>query len=286
MEAKYTEPMGGISCPIDPVVLSCYLDGELSEAEAAAVKAHLETCDACQAEYEAMRETVALTRCLAEAEAPTSIMQNVSEFLSSEVHEAPISAETLRLRRIRNGISAAAAALVLITGVSLLWPRLSRVQESLDKVENSLPTREDASDCDSDMAGSLPISPTDKTDGDSAPGAAGDSVHVQGSASSDIFPEVVSPSPPSETEAPSEPEFDAPVEEPSEETLAPEIPSQYSHLYYYWKGRYYYWPDEYLSPSLPDDVMLDFALSVLELAPLAGDEAALDEARAYLDKYS
>ncbi|HEY7975335.1 MAG TPA: zf-HC2 domain-containing protein, partial [Ktedonobacterales bacterium] len=44
--------------------LSAYLDGELTDSELAALETHLPTCEQCQRELAALRQTRALLRAL------------------------------------------------------------------------------------------------------------------------------------------------------------------------------------------------------------------------------
>lgn len=47
-------------------LLSAYLDSELTGAEMLSVRDHLDRCDACREEYEALRETKRLVASLAQ----------------------------------------------------------------------------------------------------------------------------------------------------------------------------------------------------------------------------
>ena len=103
--------------------MSLALDGELSANEEEQLQAHLTSCPACQAEWEAMRAVSTLL-----AKEP---MQSAPWGFSARVDQR-ISQRTARPRRVFGGLavvtgslSALAAALVLLVGVAaLLWNRV------------------------------------------------------------------------------------------------------------------------------------------------------------------
>ena len=55
-------------------LLSAYIDGEVSEAEAAQVDEHLEQCDECRAEFDSLSSTVNLLIALPQLELPRSFV--------------------------------------------------------------------------------------------------------------------------------------------------------------------------------------------------------------------
>lgn len=59
------------------ILLSAYLDGETRPEETALVERHLSTCERCQAELEALRETVGVLAGLREVEAPGDFVEQV-----------------------------------------------------------------------------------------------------------------------------------------------------------------------------------------------------------------
>ncbi len=57
--------------------LSDYIEGELSEQERAAVEKHLETCQACRAEADALAQTLSLLSSLSPVQAPEGFASSV-----------------------------------------------------------------------------------------------------------------------------------------------------------------------------------------------------------------
>lgn len=89
-------------------MLSSYVDGQLTEAEAAEVLRHLDSCGDCREELEALRATVGLLRTLPELDAPRSFA----------VTRSQLGARTRRAPRIvwatRAATSVAAVLLVVV----------------------------------------------------------------------------------------------------------------------------------------------------------------------------
>lgn len=306
MKTEHSDGMKIIACPVDPEILSCFLDGELSAEESASVTAHLHECEHCRAEYEALCHIAHLTKA-ARAEAPASIREGVTVSLEKELR-------IRRIRQIKTAVGTTAAALVLMVGLSFLLPRLNVMQKTFDGVGNEPSFVEDADrddvaldepscapgQSDEDLFSSgvhfdsaprpsmittEPMFENPETDTPCPPEAADPAVSES---DTDL------PSPPDskdmadENEGPSDPMPEAPPEETPDATPGTNSSpsSKVSHLYYYWNDSYYYWYDELREPTLPKDEMLAFARDLAELAPLAGDEKAAEEARQYIGEHS
>lgn len=93
-------------------LLSEYVDGELSAADAASVEEHLAGCEACRAELEALRQTAALVRSLPRADAPQGLARHVTESVGKQMVGRKRAA-ILRWTGV-GGWLAAAAALILV----------------------------------------------------------------------------------------------------------------------------------------------------------------------------
>jgi len=291
MKTERSDAAGVVSCPVDSVTLSCFLDGELSCDESDILKAHLATCESCRAAYEALSETVTLTKS-ASAEAPSSVGRGVSDFLLRETR-------LRRLRRLRTAVGTAAAALVLVVGISFLMPRLGVLQNISGSADDEFSLLADSEDRENDTLKDSAAAGKPTDEDTPAPGfdstdkeliVTPTETEVPSDDTTDFFAPLPDIEEPSESDAeilsPSSPEIEPPAEWPSVEDSSAGITSQNSHLYYYWNGAYYYWAAELLTPTLPEDVMLEFAKELSELAPLAGDSAAQKEALDYIKSHS
>ena len=89
--------------------LSAYLDDELTEPEAEAVRAHLESCADCRAEYAAY---LALSEALEPDELPEGLHASVMTKLAPELQKSRKRGQLVRLRPVLS----AAAVLVVIVG--------------------------------------------------------------------------------------------------------------------------------------------------------------------------
>ena len=94
-------------------LLSEYVDGELSAADAASVEQHLAGCDACRAELEALRQTAALVRSLPRADAPEGLTRSVTESVGKQVAGRKRAA-VLRWTGVGGWLAAAAALIIVI----------------------------------------------------------------------------------------------------------------------------------------------------------------------------
>ncbi|MFH1732635.1 MAG: zf-HC2 domain-containing protein, partial [Planctomycetota bacterium] len=94
-------------------LLSEYVDGELPAADAASVGQHLAGCDACRAEFEALRQTAALVRSLPRADAPEGLTRAVTESVGKQM-VGRRRAAVLRWTGVGGWLAAAAALIIVI----------------------------------------------------------------------------------------------------------------------------------------------------------------------------
>lgn len=115
----------GIPCQKIQGMLSEYIDGKLNKADKGIVEAHLEVCDTCSKELEALRMTVQLLHSAPEVPVPRSFRVTVpkrdgvfvhSDLRSPRLMNAPaaIALSPRSLRWLRPATSVAAIALVLL----------------------------------------------------------------------------------------------------------------------------------------------------------------------------
>ncbi|MBQ7143588.1 MAG: zf-HC2 domain-containing protein [Oscillospiraceae bacterium] len=91
--------------------LSAYLDGELTETEAETVRAHLDACPACRAEYAAY---LALSEALEPGELPEGLHESVMAKLAPDI---AARRKKQRLVRLRPALSVAAVLVVIVGAV-------------------------------------------------------------------------------------------------------------------------------------------------------------------------
>jgi len=94
-------------------LFSEYVDGELSAADAASVEQHLAGCEACRAEFEALRQTAALVRSLPRADAPQGLARSVTESVGKQMAVRKRAA-ILRWTGVGGWLAAAAALIIVI----------------------------------------------------------------------------------------------------------------------------------------------------------------------------
>jgi anti-sigma factor RsiW len=107
------------ACPEER--LSAYLDGELPEAEARAIEAHLASCERCAADLEALRQLEELTRGLAAPPVDEAEWSARWEGVAARVHRRAPAARASRLRRVVRLALVPAAAAALIALAVGLW---------------------------------------------------------------------------------------------------------------------------------------------------------------------
>ena len=95
-------------------LLSAYLDGETTRAEAETVVSHLETCERCRLEMEDVHAARSSLRALPILELPSSVLDAVDGHRVAEV-------VPLRRRPVRMAAAAAAAVVVLFVGLATLF---------------------------------------------------------------------------------------------------------------------------------------------------------------------
>jgi len=116
---------GGIPCQRIQGMLSEYIDGKLNKADKGVVEAHLEVCNTCSRELQALRMTVQLLHSAPEVPVPRSFRVTVpkrdgvfvhSGFRSPRPVNAPaaIALSPASLRWLRPATAVAAIALVLL----------------------------------------------------------------------------------------------------------------------------------------------------------------------------
>ncbi|MBM3157849.1 MAG: hypothetical protein FJ004_11290 [Chloroflexi bacterium] len=99
---------GGIPCQRIQGMLSEYIDGKLRKADKGVVEAHIEVCDACSRELEALRMTVQLLHGVPDVPVPRSFKVVVP------VRERAFGAASLRWLRPATAIAAIALVLLLV----------------------------------------------------------------------------------------------------------------------------------------------------------------------------
>lgn len=90
---------------------SAYLDGEVSPAESAFVRRHLDVCESCRAELAELHEARSALRALPTLEVPVSVFAGIGL-------DAPNNVVTFR-RRVVTWAAAVAAAVALFVGTAV-----------------------------------------------------------------------------------------------------------------------------------------------------------------------
>jgi anti-sigma factor RsiW len=101
--------------------LEAWIDGELDESEAAAVKAHVDLCEACRAEWRLAEAVVAELRALPEFDVPETVLQAVRSKIGPTLRERLRA--FIEVPRIRPVPAFAAVAAVVVV-VLVLSPSL------------------------------------------------------------------------------------------------------------------------------------------------------------------
>jgi hypothetical protein len=113
--------------------LSPYLDGALSSTETSTLEAHLATCEACRAELDELRATVAATRQLPRVDAPRSFALSPQLLEGRAVAPAP-SAPPLALgMRLASAGLAVFLAVVVIGDLSGVGGGSDGTREAIDE---------------------------------------------------------------------------------------------------------------------------------------------------------
>lgn len=107
-----------MSCPRTRKRLNPYLEGDLSDAERARIRAHLEACSGCAAELDALRRTLKLLGELPDVEPPPHLAQRIIARLRDGEGEPGrfdwLRGPLGRLSDLRAGMAALALALLAV----------------------------------------------------------------------------------------------------------------------------------------------------------------------------
>lgn len=122
--------MSARSCRDIRADLSAYLDGDLDADLTGATRAHLETCAACRSELELLRLTVAALRRQPVLPPPAAILAGVRARLRPEPWYRRFLGGGFRTFEFPLG---AAATVLVIAGISLLWLRNPEMSETLSR---------------------------------------------------------------------------------------------------------------------------------------------------------
>ena len=106
------------------MLLSAYLDGEVTAAERATVEGHLEECDACAAELEALRSTVIAVAAMPPARPPDDFVDGVQRAIRHRSRGRWFDGDGRRPPGLRIGYDAVAVAMlaILVSFVVTLLP--------------------------------------------------------------------------------------------------------------------------------------------------------------------
>lgn len=120
---------------LEPLLLSAYLDGELSDAEREQVETHLPDCSACRQELEALRGTVALLQRLPEVRPPRTFF--ITEAMVTPEQTVPWWRALLQLWQPLAAGASAAVALFLVA-LLVFAPGASGVAEPAPVAESAI----------------------------------------------------------------------------------------------------------------------------------------------------
>ena len=133
-------------CENYELMIGAAVDGELSETEAAALRAHLETCENCRAYYTALREISGAIRSELSAP-PAGLTERIMASVRAEAGETKEkkTAQIIPFRRYVRPLSlAAAAALVLWAGVRVSHMRMGSASSSAAPAAGAMVTMSQA----------------------------------------------------------------------------------------------------------------------------------------------
>jgi hypothetical protein len=102
---KGTEKSKGLRCPRAKRLFSPYLDGAVTGTEMLALQDHLSDCEACQAEYQALRRTQQLLASVKRPQAPEDLGLRLRVAISREAAQARAPFQGL-LVRLENTLEA------------------------------------------------------------------------------------------------------------------------------------------------------------------------------------
>ena len=149
--------------------LSPRLDDALSSAERASLEKHLETCEACRAELDELRTTIAATRELPQFDAPRSFVLTPQMLERRAVAPKPSPPPLALGMRLASAGVAVLLAVVVIGDLSSVGGGFNGAREVSDDLGASRMTAEFAAEADVDKADSGAVAPAPDTT-DSAQG--------------------------------------------------------------------------------------------------------------------
>ena len=118
-------------------LLEAWIDGDLDDADAAAVRAHVEQCESCQTEQKLAETVVAELRALPEFDVPEKVLQTVRKRTRLTFAERlEIFVEPFKPRRVP-ALAAVAAVVVLVVVLSP-WRRPPEVQYTDQEVARAV----------------------------------------------------------------------------------------------------------------------------------------------------
>lgn len=121
--------------------LSAYCDGQLDENEMNTVKAHLESCESCQEEYEALQYMIEVLKQPVVVEMPQALHEQMMAKIKSE------GKPVVKWKGYFKGGSLIAASLIMalcITQGSSLWWHQEQLTQGMEKISQSAALNETA----------------------------------------------------------------------------------------------------------------------------------------------
>src|SRR5215831_10162160 len=122
--------------------LSAFAQGELSNAQASSVAAHVRSCDRCRDELDEIECGISLAKHLPTIAAPSSLYSAVQNLFQSRDLTAAVSSRRLARRRAWWVAIPAAAAIIAVLG-SILWYKKLRDPISIESISRR-PTKLEA----------------------------------------------------------------------------------------------------------------------------------------------
>jgi anti-sigma factor RsiW len=101
------------------VLLSCYLDGELTPVQAQQVSEHLAQCSSCAQEYRTLKKNQMTLSSLSRKEVPAHVWPAIQHRVATEARVVPLRSERWRSVQ-RVALAAACVAIVLFFSIAAL----------------------------------------------------------------------------------------------------------------------------------------------------------------------
>jgi len=117
--------------------LEAWIDGDLDDAEAAAVKAHVDQCESCRAEQQLAEAVVAELRLMPEFDVPEKVLQTVQN-KTRPAHEKKLGVFFESFKSRPAPALAAVAAVVVMALVLSPWRRPSEPQYTDQEVARAV----------------------------------------------------------------------------------------------------------------------------------------------------